>query len=682
MTSLKILSDLYQRSGVGSFNNNKAKFTGGKMSPLHVATVSSRCFGDWELADWGKPSNVVVPMSESTAAQFEKVKTVIFPTAQDACKSLALEVKQLIEDRNRAGKPAVLGLATGSTPVPFYRELIRLHKEEGLSFANVVTFNLDEYFGLGHDHPESYWHFMHSQLFNFIDIPAENINVPDGTVGLEDVFASCEAYEKKIEAAGGIDLQILGIGRTGHIGFNEPGSSRDSRTRLIALDHITRRDAASDFQGEANVPRFAITMGVGTILRARKLVLMAWGENKAGIVQQAVEGPETEIISASFLQSHPDSRFLLNTSAAAQLTRIRLPWLVGSVNWTDAEKRRAVCWLASKEEKPILKLLGGEYNENGMAELVTGHDGAYQLNIKIFNIQQHTITGWPGGKADADDTNRPVKKTPAKKRILIFAPEPEDDVMSIGGTLERLVSQGHEVEVVCQTSGDLRVTDAEATRFAQVLVDTAREQVGWKAQEEYAARLLEEIEAKGPFGLPSAELRNLKARIRRGEARDAVTSLGVRNISFLDLPFYSTGRYRNFTLSDADVRRVCEVLDRVEPDMIFATGNLADPSSVQGVAWRALRLALEARESASWRAKCDVWLYCGHQKEFQPHEIDMAVPMSPDQLQNKLDAMQKFHTQNLPELLTGDQNRRTAVIYDDLGMPEYEAIEAFQKWVP
>ena len=616
----------------------------------------------------------------AAAEQFEKIKTVIFPTAHEACVSLAQDVKTLILEKQSAGMTAVLGLATGSTPVPFYRELIRLHKNEGLSFANVVTFNLDEYFGLGRDHPESYWHFMHTQLFNHINIPADQIHVPDGTVAMEEAFASCDRYERMIDSAGGIDLQILGIGRTGHIGFNEPGSAKTSRTRLIALDDLTRRDAASDFQGEENVPRFAITMGVGTILHARRLVLMAWGENKAGIVQQAVEGPETESISASFLQSHPHSEFLLNASGAAQLTRIRLPWLVGPVEWTATEKRRAVCWLATKEKKPVLKLLSGEYNENGMGELVTGQEGTYDLNIKIFNQQQHTITGWPGGKAKADDTNRPVKAHPEKKRVLVFAPEPQDDVMSMGGTLERLVAQGHAVEVVCQTSGDLRVTDAEATRFAQVLVETAREQSNWTAQEAYALQLLAEIAAKGSFGLPSAELRKLKGRIRRGEAKDAAGNLGVRDTTFLDLPFYSTGRYRNFALCDVDVQQVHAVLDRVQPHLIFATGNLADPSSVQGVAFRVLRLALQACAGAEWLENCRIWVYRGHQKECELHEIDMAVPMSPDQLHTKLNAMRKFHTQNVPELLTGEQNRHTAALYDKLGMAEYEAIEAFRKF--
>lgn len=616
----------------------------------------------------------------TAAEQHERIKAIIFPTAQEACHALAEEVRELIQARNAAGQKAVLGLATGSTPVPFYRELVRMHREDGLSFKNVITFNLDEYFGLPRSHPESYWQFMHTQLFNHIDLPAENIHLPNGTVKLEAVFDHCEDYENRIAASGGIDLQILGIGRTGHIGFNEPGSSRDSRTRLIALDRVTRRDAASDFAGEENVPRFAITMGVGTILKARKIVLLAWGENKAEIVQQAVEGPETESISASFLQSHPQSRFFINQAASAALTRVKLPWLVGKASWNPQETRRAVCWLSALKDRPILKLVDEDYNEHGMADLVTRHGGAYSLNIDIFNQQQHTITGWPGGKAGADDTNRPVKADPPKKRILLFSPEPQDDVLSLGGTMERLVTQGHEVEVVYQTTGDLRVTDAEALRFAQVLLDTAQEQgAAWASQAEFGRTIKEEIARKGPFGTPSPQLRRLKSLIRRGEARDAALSLKCATSSFIELPFYSKGRYRQFLLSDEDVEIMSEVLGRVQPHLIFATGNLADPSSVQGVAFRALRLALEKHHNESWCQRCSVWIYRGQQKEFEPHEIDMAVPLSPDQLQTKLNAIRKFHSHNLPELLSGDQNRRTAHVYDQLGMAEYEAIEAFQK---
>ena len=619
----------------------------------------------------------------SPAEAHEKIPTVLFADAPEAAASLAAEVRDLILACRAAGRPAVLGLATGSTPVPFYRELIRLHREESLSFHDVVTFNLDEYYGLSRDHRESYFRFMQEQLFAHIDLNPENIHLPDGTVPLDGVFAHCAAYEDAIRAAGGIDLQILGIGRTGHIGFNEPGSSRDSLTRLIPLDRVTRQDAAADFLGESNVPRFAITMGVGTILRAKKLVMMAWGGNKAGIATRAIEGPETEAVSASFLQSHPDARCFLDRAASTALTRIRLPWLVGRAEWTPAEIRRAVLWLALTEKKPVLKLRDGEYNEHGMAELLTHYGNAYHLNIEVFNRQQQTITGWPGGKPNADDTSRPERAAPFPKTVLVLAPEPQDDVLGMGGTIERLVSQGHDVHVCYLTGGDLRITDAEAIRFARVLLETSEQDPGrWKEQIDYAGGILDGIEAKGPFGDPPARLRRLKALIRRGEARDAAVSLGVKpsQIRFLDLPFYTEGRYRQFRLSPADITAVGSILATLRPHQIYVTGHLADPSSVQGMAFTAFKSAWEARAGQPWREHCRVWLYRGHQSEYEPHEIQMAIPMSPDQLAHKLDAVQKFQSHTLPELLGGGRNQETARVYDSLGTAEYEAIEAFRSW--
>jgi glucosamine-6-phosphate deaminase len=627
----------------------------------------------------------------TTTEQFEKVPTLIFPTAVDAAAALAREVADLIRERNAAGRATVLGLATGSTPVPFYRELIRLHREEGLSFDRVLTFNLDEYHGLARDHRESYFRFMREQLFDHVDLRPENIHLPDGTVPLDKVFAHCQAYEAAIDAAGGVDLQILGIGRTGHIGFNEPGSTRDSRTRLIALDRITRQDAAADFLGEGNVPRFAITMGVGTILRARKVALMAWGENKADIVREAVEGPETEAVSASFLQSHPDARFLVDAAAAKALTRVKLPWLVSHVDWDEAGTRRAVTWLALRHHKPVLKLLDEEYNENGMAELLTRHGRAYDLNIQIFNRLQHTISGWPGGKPGADDLTRPERAAPHPKRSLILAPEPQDDVLSMGATLQRLVEHGHHLKVAYLTSGDLRVGDAEASKFAKILLETSEQfasgggdgaQDDWSSQVAYARDILAQLEAKGPFGDPPAALRRLKGLIRRGEARDALQALGLaaEHARFLDLPFYAKGRYRQFRLEDADIAALRAVLEENQPHQVFITGHLADPNSVQGVAWRAFTAAWEHCGAAAWKNDCRVWLHRGHQKELEPHEIDMAVPVSPDQLAQKLAAIQKFQSHTNPDQLTGDRNRQTARTYDALGLAEYEAIEAFERW--
>ncbi|HUF62320.1 MAG TPA: glucosamine-6-phosphate deaminase [Verrucomicrobiales bacterium] len=634
--------------------------------------------------------------SSAFRERFEQVRTVVYPGSAEACRDLAAHIRDLVESRAREGRMAVLGLATGSTPVPLYRELIRLHREEGLSFGGVITFNLDEYYGLEPEHPESYRRFMADQLFDHVDLPADQAHLPDGSVPIEEAFASCAAYEEAIVNAGGIDLQILGIGRSGHIGFNEPGSKKDSRTRLIALDRITRRDAAADFLGEEKVPRFAVTMGVGTILEAREIVLLAWGENKAEIVAQAVEGAETEAISASFLQSHPNARFVVDAHAASALTRQRLPWLVGRTTWNKPETRRAVAWLAGLKGKPVLKLVDDEYNETGMGELLTREGSAYDLNIRIFNELQHTITGWPGGKPNADDTNRPEKALPWPKRVLVIAPEPEDDILSMGGTMERLVRQGHELHVLYQTSGSLRVSDDAAAKFASILRMLAEQGSGrsgetgpacgaiWEHQGDYAAAILAEIERKGTFGEPSKNLRLLKALIRRGEARDScgVLRIPAEAIRFLDLPFYENGRYRRFVPGKEDEDRLGAVLSEIRPDQIYATGHLADPSSVQGICFELLEKALAAMLGEEWLRRLSLWLYRGHQQPLRPYEVEMAVPMSPVQLETKVAAIGRFQTHNSPDNLDGEDNRGLAKAYDRLGLAEYEAIEGFERSRP
>ncbi len=625
--------------------------------------------------------------------RFERIQTVVYATSAEACRELAAHIRDLVEGRAREGRMTVLGLATGSSPVPLYRELIRLHREEGLSFRRVITFNLDEYYGIPPEHPESYRRFMSDQLFDHVDLPAEQAHLPDGSVPIEEAFASCAGYEEAIAKAGGIDLQILGIGRSGHIGFNEPGSKKDSRTRLIALDRITRRDAAADFLGEENVPRFAVTMGVGTILEAREIALLAWGENKAEIVAQAVEGGETEAISASFLQGHPNARFVIDAHAASALTRQRLPWLVGRTPWEKPETRRAVAWLAGLKDKPVLKLVDDEYNENGMGELLTREGSAYDLNIRIFNELQHTISGWPGGKPDADDTNRPEKALPWPKRVLVIAPEPEDDILSMGGTMERLVRQGHDLHVLYQTSGSLRVSDDAAAKFASILQMLAEQgsaksggtgraiRADWEQQADYARAILEEIERKGAFGEPSKELRLLKALIRRGEARDScgVFRVAAERIRFLDLPFYENGRYRRFVPGREDEERLGAALAEIRPDQIYATGHLADPSSVQGICYSLLERALEAMQGEEWLRRLSLWLYRGHQRPLRPHEVEMAVPMSPVQLETKVAAIGRFQTHNSLDNLDGEDNRGLARAYDRLGLAEYEAIEGFER---
>ena len=622
---------------------------------------------------------------QTSAEQFEKTKTRIYDSPEEGAKAVAAMIAGLIRQKAEAGENAVLGLATGATPVPVYRELIRLHKEEDLSFANVITYNLDEYCGLGPDHRESYFRFMQEQLFEHIDIPEKQVNVPDGLVTGDAVYTSCREYEESIARDGGIDIQILGIGRTGHIGFNEPGSTRDSRTRMLTLDRLTRRDAAADFLGEENVPRFAITMGVGTILEARRIILMAWGERKASIVAEAVEKPVTDAVSASFLQEHDDALFVIDRAASGELTRVKCPWLVGEVDWNQARMRRkSVSWLAARLDKPVLKLVDEEYSENGMADLLTKEGPAYKLNILIFNQLQHTITGWPGGKPNADDAHRPERASPHPKTILVLSPEPEDDIIAMGGTLDRLVEQGHDVHVCYLTSGNLRVPDAEVSKFASILLEAAEaREGGWAEQEEYAQSLLKLLEEKGEFGMETDELRAVKSLIRRGDAREALEVCGVRadRVHFMDLPFYEKGRYRQFVAENEDVKALEKLLNEHRPHRIFTTGSSADPSTVAATGFRALTQAFKNLGDLNWTHDCNLWIYTTGDKDLEPNEIDMAVPMSPDQLANKVNAVLRFQTQVLTSesAYDGEKNRATARLYDQLGLPEYEAIEVFQK---
>ncbi len=619
--------------------------------------------------------------------RFEKTRTIVYPESFIACQKLAAEVGDLIEKRQKGKENVVLGLATGSTPVPFYRELVKLHKN-GLSFKNVITFNLDEYHGLTRDHPESYYRFMRDQLFDHIDIPEENIHIPDGCVPLDQVYDYCHGYERAIVEAGGLDLQILGIGRTGHIGFNEPGSAIDSPTRMITLDRVTRADAAADFMGIANVPRSALTMGVGTIMKARRIVLMAWGGNKADIVRVAVEGKVTDQISASFLQKHENAIFLVDSSAASRLTRFQFPWLVGTVNWTKPMIKRAVVWLAETVGSPILKLTDEAYNEHGVGELLANTDQkAYHVNIGVFNEVQQTITGWPGGKKGTENEPRPERATPFSKRILILCPEPSDAIAGLGGTIDRLVEQGHEICLAVQTSGNLRVRDVSARNFASVINEMAElaKGKGWEDQKKYAQSILNELEKKGEFGIDSEVVRRLKGLILRGEARDAVDHCGLRDpaqVVFLDLPFYEIGRYRRFLLADDDIKIMKELLNQLKPHSIFATGHVGDPSSLQSLCFKAFAQAWDECKTENWRSDCYVWLYRGKDTPVSSHEINMAVPMSPDQLDQKREAIWKFQSISGDEFNSPVDNQNIAVKYDKLGLAEYEAIEAFERWLP
>lgn len=623
------------------------------------------------------------------ARVYERIQTDIRDDSSDLVALIAQEIAGAIREKAASDLPLVLGLATGSTPVPLYRELVRMHREEGLSFENVVTFNLDEYFPITPDHPESYHRFMREQLFDHIDIPQSQINIPQGNVSRDEVHMACRAYDDKIASLGGIDIQILGIGRTGHIGFNEPGSGPRSLTRLVTLDRLTKLDAARDFHGEHNVPRYAVTMGVGTIMAARRVFLMAWGRSKASVIKEAIEAEPRESLPASFLQAHENATFFLDRAAASELTRFRQPWLVGFPDWTPELTRQAVTELSLKIGKPLLKLLDKDYQENGLSDLVTEQGPAYDLNIRIFNEVQHTITGWPGGKPNADDTYRPERAVPAQKRVLVMSPEPQDDVLAMAGTLSRLAQGGHEITVAYLTSGSLGVPDEEARWAAELMVE-AEEGIGSKL----AKQVLSELKTKSDSDNDSLQLRQFKGYIRRNEARSSLQRCGVDPscIRFLDLPFYEEGRYRRFVTSDADRKFVAKLLEDVKPHQIFATGEAGDPSSPQAISFSVFSAAFaEAKSAALWVEDCYVWLYRSDGREWESHQIEMAVPCSPDELRSKAQAVYLHRSQRSQVPILDEEklevweqaierNRETAGVYDRLGLAEYEAIECFVRW--
>lgn len=625
---------------------------------------------------------------------FEKIPTLIYKESSEASVAVANEIASLIRSREKENKKTVLGLATGSTPVRVYDELVRLHREEGLSFKNVLTFNLDEYFPIEPNSLQSYVRFMNEHLFDHIDIPDDQVHIPDGTLQENNVYDFCQKYEQKIKEAGGLDIQILGIGRTGHIGFNEPGSRPDSLTRLITLDKITRKDAASDFFGEEYVPRRAITMGVGTILAADKIFLMAWGEGKAPIVKESVEGEINESVPATYLQNHENTYVILDEASAEKLTRINTPWLLTSCDWDEKLIRKAVVWLCQKLDKPVLKLTDENYNENGMGDLIASKGPAYNINIKVFNELQHTITGWPGGKPKEDDKYRPERAKPFPKKALIFSPHPDDDVISMGGTLIRLVDHGHDVHVAYQTSGNIAVFDDDVIRFADFVTDYADT---FKMQDQKAQSLFKEItqylKNKEPGQVDSPEIKEIKGLIRRGEAKAAGRYCGVpeENLHFMDMPFYETGRVKKKPLSDKDVQITVDLLRRVKPHQIYAAGDLSDPHGTHRVCLKAIFLALEQVKDEEWAKDCYVWLYRGAWQEWDVNEIEMAVPLSPLELTRKRRAIFKHQSQKDRPLFPGsdtrefwqrseDRNKATAITYDNLGLAEYEAIEGFVRY--
>ncbi|HTQ32329.1 MAG TPA: glucosamine-6-phosphate deaminase [Opitutaceae bacterium] len=649
-----------------------------------------------------------VPIARRTVppSRFERAPVAVFTTSGEASLAVAHEIAELIRARRREGRPTVLGLPTGSTPLSVYAELVRLHREEGLSFADVVTFNLDEYYPLPPEHAQSYHRFMRMHLFNHIDIRPENIHLPNGAIASTEVDAHCQAYEEKIRDAGGIDFQILGIGRTGHIGFNEPGSSRRSRTRLVTLDPVTRRDASNDFGGEEHTPRYALSMGVRTILEARRIVLMAWGQHKAGVIRAAIEGEPTPQVSASFLQEHDHVHFVLDQAAASMLTRYRTPWLVGPLEdqglaWDDRITRRAIIWLSQQRRKAILKLTDDDYNESGLQDLLRVHGSAYEANLVGFYQMQHTITGWPGGRdprrvRPGDAPPRPLRAPSAgvfPKRILVLSPHPDDDVISMGGTLCRLVEHGHEVHVAYQVSGSNAVSDEALWRTLLFAADSG---LAGTTSAETVRALCHTFAVSG--ALPATpELARWKGLVRRHEAIAAARVCGVspERLHFLDLPFYHTGPTpsRHGELTEADIGIMRRVLGDLRPHLVFAAGDLDDPHGTHRLCLRALGEALAGAAGEPWLQEMELWLYRGAWAEWETDEIDMAVPLSPQEVLRRRRAIFRHETQKDQALFLGDDRRefwqrtedrsyRLAEAYNTLGLAEYEAIEAFRRFTP
>ena len=619
--------------------------------------------------------------------RFEKLHTVTFENSNEASILIAREICDLIKSKQQKKKNCVIGFATGSSPTKVYQEMIRIHNEESLSFYNVIAFNLDEYYPIEKNDNNSYHNFMNENLFDHIDIPKENINIPSGEISEKEIKNFCSLYEKKIDKNGGIDIQLLGIGRTGHIGFNEPGSHFNSITRLITLDHTTRFDASKSFNGIENVPSKALTMGIRTIFNSKRIIMMAWGIQKSHIVKKSVENNITSLIPTTYLQNHKNTTLVLDKECSSELTRFKTPWLVGPCDWSDVMKRKAIVRLCEITEKSILKLTDEDYNKNGLSDLLALEGSSYELNIKMFNHFQNTISGWPGGKPNSDDFTRPERKNPNPKRVVIFSPHPDDDVISMGGTFDRLVSQGHEVHIAYQASGNVAVSDHDALKFIEVSSDLFTDDSNSKIKS-----LIKELKNKKPDKIDSPEVRQLKGFIRKREAIAATRYIGIpdSNTHFMNLPFYETGRIKKNPPSKKDVLMTASLINKIKPHQIYAAGDLEDPHGTHKVCLDIVFEALESLKGEKFIKDCWLWLYRGAWLEWDIHEIDMAVPMSPAQVLRKRKAIFFHQTQKDGVMFQGqdlrefwvraeERNNETAEKYKKMGLAEYAAIESFKR---
>lgn len=616
--------------------------------------------------------------------KFEKVYTNIFASESSGSMYVAREIENCIREKQKFGELCILGITTGKSPVGVFRALVEIHKKENLSFRNVVVFSLDEFFPISPKEQQSRNWLIHESLLDHVDILPENIHIPDSTLPLDKVAAFCRDYEAKIEEYGGLDLLFLGTGVQGQLGFNEPGSYTNTRTRLVALGNESRQAVSSIFYGIDNVPRKAITMGLGTILKAKRIILMAWGEEKATVIKDIVEGEENSATPATCLQKHPNIEVVVDEGASQELTRVKTPWLVGTCLWPERFIRTAVLWLCRKVDKPILKLTYQDYIDNRLGQLLEATGQTYDMiNIQVFNDLQHTISGWPGGKPNADDSTRPERATPYPKRVLIFSPHPDDDVISMGGTFIRLIAQGHDVHVAYQTSGNIAVLDDIVLQA----LDTARE-CGFVDRYNEVQEI---INNKKKGEAEPIELRRLKGSIRRAEAKAACRQMGLTDpshVHFLNLPFYETGGVKKGLLTDKDIQIVVDLLREIKPHQIYAAGDLSDPHGTHRVCIEAVLAAMEVVQDEEWVKECRLWLYRGAWQEWDLDMVDMAVPLSPDEVIQKRHAIYRHLSQKDIVPFPGEdkrefwqraeeRNQNTARLYDKLGMAEYQAIEVF-----
>lgn len=641
-----------------------------------------------------RPENA---FEHSVLTRLEKIPTEIYESAEGGSFAIAKELATKIRLKQLAGETFVLALPGGRSPLSVYRELIRMHQEEGLSFQHVVVFVEYEFYPLASVASGNLAR-LKEELFDHVDIKPENIFAPDGCMAKDDILEFCRHYEEKIQSFGGVDYMLLGVGSASNIMFNVAGTTISSRTRLVLLEGASRKEASRTFPSLENVPAGVVTMGIGTMMAAKHVILMAWGDDKSQIVAQTVEGKVSDAIPSSYLQGHPNAKVVIDLSAAYQLTRISHPWLVTSCEWDNKLIRRAIVWLCQLTGKPILKLTNKDYSDHGLGELLALFGSAYNVNIKIFNDIQHTITGWPGGKPNADDSNRPERATPYPKRVIVFSPHPDDDVISMGGTLRRLCDQHHDVHVAYETSGNIAVGDEEVIRYCEYLRDVcdkySPENTAIKEKAEEIIRYLryEKVDNGEP---ERRDVLFMKGTIRREEARHACRYSGLKdeNVHFLDLPFYETGLVKKNDLGEIDKDVVKKLLLEIKPDQMFVAGDLADPHGTHKVCLDAVLAAIDEVKEEEWMKNCRVWMYRGAWAEWEMDHIEMAVPISPEELRFKRNAILKHQSQAESAPFLGDderlfwqraedRNRATAELYRALGLASYEAIEAFVQYIP